>query len=135
MTKAGQTFYYDFCNTSVLGIYTYDYFDIAGNVYVNDFEITATGKDLTTAKATSYIIILFISLLIFVGLLWMGLGLHSKNKSDEMTGYVIAVSNIKYLKYLFLGFSYLCLVWISYFSWMIVYAYLDFNFLSNILFL
>lgn len=45
MTKNGLTFSYNFCNTSKLGFYTYDYFDAEGNVYVNDFEITPSGND------------------------------------------------------------------------------------------
>lgn len=45
MTKIGHTFNLNFCNTSTLGTYTYDYFDDSGNVYVNDFAITITGSD------------------------------------------------------------------------------------------
>lgn len=43
MTKTGQTFNYSFCDTSPLGTYTYDYFDVEGNVYVNTFKI---GNDI-----------------------------------------------------------------------------------------
>jgi len=94
--------------------------------------INPTGEELSSAKSTSYAIILILSILIFLGLLWIGIALPSKNKKDEFTGYIIAVTNIKYLKHLLLGLAYITLVWISYFSWMLVYAFLDFDFLSAI---
>lgn len=95
-------------------------------------DVTVTGSNLTSAKSTSYTIILIISILIFLGLIWLGAFLPYENKRDEFTGYIIAISNIKYFKLVCLGFSYITLVWISYFSWMIVYAFLDFEFLSKI---
>jgi len=125
----------EFCNTDQLGTYIVEGIgDVEGTdtVFAYDFEVSHTGKELTSAKATSYAIIIIISVLIFVGLLWIGLALPSGNKTDEFTGYVIAIRNLKYLKYVLLGFSYINLLWISYFSWMITYAYLDFEFLSNI---
>ena len=94
--------------------------------------VTQTGKELTTSKAISYFVIFIISILVFVGLLLLGFYIPAGNKRDELTGYILAISNLKYLKYVMFGFSYITLVWLSYFSWMIVYAYLDFNFLSNI---
>jgi len=45
MTKLGQTFYYNFCNTNQTGKYTYDYYDNLGNTYVNEFYITFNGKE------------------------------------------------------------------------------------------
>lgn len=125
----------EFCGTSTAGRY-----DVVGvgdldgtdTGFAYFFRITATGAELTQAKAVSYIIILIISILIFLGLLFVGIKLPSKNKSDELTGYIIAVSNLKYLKTFILGLSYLSMVWISYFTWMIVYAFLDFGFLSSL---
>lgn len=40
----GKTFNYTFCDTLDLGLYTYDYFDAEGNVYVNGFTITPAGN-------------------------------------------------------------------------------------------
>lgn len=125
----------EFCETSTTGRY-----DVvgAGDLDGTDtgfayfFKISATGTELTQAKAVSYTIILIISIFIFLGLLFVGIKLPSKNKSDELTGYIIAVSNLKYLKTIMLGLSYLSMVWISYFTWMIVYAFLDFTFLSSL---
>ena len=62
MTKVGQTFYYDFCNTSILGTYIYDYFDNSGNVYVNSFEITGNGNE----KPSGVVIVLFALLIIII---------------------------------------------------------------------
>ena len=96
------------------------------------FEVTSTGIEYNSAKSSTYSIILLISLLIFGGLFFAGYKLPSKNKSNEMTGYIIAVSNLKYLKHLMFAFSYVTLIWISYLVWMISFAFLDFDFLSNI---
>ena len=41
---AGKTFNYTFCDTPTIGTYVYDYYDADGNVYVNDFDITASGQ-------------------------------------------------------------------------------------------
>lgn len=60
MTKLGSTFNYSFCNTEPLGIYTYDYFDIEGNVYVNSFTITKNGYELPGDNFTIMLYILFI---------------------------------------------------------------------------
>lgn len=133
MTKIGYTFNYSFCNTSALGTYVYDYFDAAtGDVYVNDFIISATGQDLSSAKATSYVIIFIIAFIVFLGFLLIGIYLPSKNKSNEMTGYIIAISNLKYLKIFCLCLAYLIAMFISYFAWSVCYAYLDMDFVTTI---
>jgi len=63
MTKVGHTFNYSFCNTNTIGIYIYDYYDSEGNVYVNDFEITSTGKS-SNNKIPIYLLISGLVLLI-----------------------------------------------------------------------
>jgi hypothetical protein len=50
-----------------------------------------------------------------------------------MTGYVIATSNLKYLKLVFLGLAFIMSTFLSYFIWMIGYSYLDMDFFSNIM--
>jgi hypothetical protein len=98
-----------------------------------EFSVTPIGSELSIEKSIVYLIIFLLSLLIFAGLMTMGIALPSNNKSDEMTGYIIAVSNMKYLKMIFLGFAYMFAVFISYFAWMLCYSYLDFSFLSSIM--
>lgn len=51
MTKNAQTFNYTYCNTSAFGNYIYDYYDKEGNVYVNDFEITPSGKTFSEGES------------------------------------------------------------------------------------
>lgn len=132
MTANGNLFNFTFCNTSTIGRYTYGYCDNLGECYSNDFEVNPTGETLTSAKSSIYIFIFIASLLVLVGLLWLGLGIPSGNKRDEMTGYIIAVSNIKYLKIVFLGLAYLTIVFITYFTWMISYSFLNMTFMSDI---
>lgn len=95
-------------------------------------DVTVTGKELTTSKSITYIIIFIISFIIFLAFLIAGIYLPSNNKKDEFTGYVIAVSNVKYLKIFSFTFSYLTALFISYFSWMVCYAYLDMDFMTKI---
>jgi len=134
--EGGGTWTYEFCETLMNGRY-----DVTGSGDLGGtptgfdvlyFEVSATGKDLTSAKAGTYIIIIAVSILILGGLLWFGFAIPAKNRTDEMTGYIISLNNLKYLKYVILGFAYLTLVWISYYAWMLVYAYLDFDFLTNL---
>jgi hypothetical protein len=136
MTKNGDDYYYSFTDTITPGNYlVYGVCDESGikTNWVYDFKITATGKDLTSAKATSYVIIFVVSFIIFLGLLILGIYLPSNNKSNEMTGYIIAVSNLKYLKILCLGIAYMVAVFLAYFSYTFSYAYLDMEYVTNML--
>jgi hypothetical protein len=115
--------------------------ELRGDIYCNNgkdtgislfgIESTATGSGFSTAKAVIYIVILIVSILIFGGFLVIGFSVPYKNKTDEMTGYVIALSNLKYVKIGAFAFAYLAAMFISYFSWMICFAYLDMEFVSN----
>jgi hypothetical protein len=132
----GQTFNFTFCNTSQLDHYTFSWNDKCIDCSLggcgNEFYVTATGKDLTISKAVTYVLIFIVSMLIFIGLLILGIALPSNNRSDEMTGYIIAVSNLKYFKLLCLGLSYIVLIFISYYIYTIAYAYLDLDFMTTI---
>lgn len=132
----GQTYNYTFYNTSSLGSYSYSWnnpcIDCSQGNCGNSFEVTVTGQTLTTGKSVTYILIFVISFIMLIGLLILGFGIPSNNEKDKMTGYILAVSNLKYLKMLFIGFAYVVALFISYFSWMVCYAYLDMNFLSTI---
>ena len=132
----GGTWTYEFCNTTQTGRY-----DITGSGDLSGtdtsfsvlyFEATPTGIEYNSAKSSTYTIVLLISLLILITLFIAGYKLPSKNKSNEMTGYIISVSNLKYIKHLLFAFSYVTLIWISYLVWMISFAFLDFDFLTNI---
>lgn len=137
MTKlGGQTFNYTFCNTTTIDSYSFSWndpcLDCSQGGCGNTFDITATGQPLTISKAVTYILIFIVSFLIFIGLLIMGIALPVSNNRDEMTGYILAISNLKYFKLLCLGLSYVVALFIAYFIWMVSYAYLDMDFLANI---
>lgn len=97
------------------------------------FVINPLGKILTTSQAGLYSLVLVIAFIFFVLCIAGGIFLPSGNKRDEMTGYVIAVENIKYLKMFLLAVSYLIFVLIIYFAYIISYAYLDLDFLGSLL--
>lgn len=96
------------------------------------FMINGIGEELSSAQSTSYVLIFIFALLVFGSLLALGIMLPNENGRDEMTGYIIAVNNIKYLKLTFLGIAYAIAIFISYFAWMVTYSYLDMDFLINI---
>ena len=132
----GQTFNYTFCNTSYKAQYRYAWtescVDCSGGLCGNDFMVNPTGVSLDESKSTMYMFILVISLLLFFGLMTIGIFLPVSNKKDQMTGYILQVNNLKYLKIVCIGFAYLVALVIMYLSWMITYSYLDMIFLSNI---
>jgi hypothetical protein len=96
------------------------------------FEVNALGIEFTTARAILNALIFTFSILVFIGLLIMGIATPSGNKSDAMTGYILAVSNLKYFKIVCLGLAYLVAVFIAYFCWMMSYAYTALIFVSEI---
>jgi hypothetical protein len=91
------------------------------------------GKEFSIQSAVIYISILAISIIIFLLFITLGICLPSDYKKDEMTGYVIDKNNLKYLKIFSFALAYLAFTVIMYFSWMISYSFLDFNFLSSLL--
>jgi hypothetical protein len=97
-----------------------------------EFEVTVTGQELTITKSTMYIFIFIIFFILLIGFLIGGIYLPSNNQSDELTGYILAVSNLKYAKVFLLAFAFLTAVILSYFSYQLSLAYLDMDFLSNI---
>lgn len=81
MEKNGLTFNYTFCNTSTLGNYNYDYNDSEGNVYVNDFLVTANGQIQSTSQGLGSLAFLGLMLvLMFV----FGFGGFKLAKSDNL---------------------------------------------------
>jgi len=97
MTKSGMTFNYTFCNTSTLGVYTYDYFDYAGNTYVNSFEISYSGEEVTSEQ----IYIWIIGLIFLVGLIFgTGFIIHKLPSQDatDSEGSIVQISNLKYVR-------------------------------------
>jgi len=134
MTQAGANYNYTFCNTSQLGTYSVTgYGDASTPTWSYTFDVTVNGEQMSTSKITTYIFILGIGLIVFVLFILGGLFIPSKNKSDELTGYILAVNNVKYLKILCWCFAYLTLTAIIYFSWAFSYNFLNLSFVTGLL--
>lgn len=127
---------YSWTDTNQLGTYIYGTLGDPNGILISQpvsRDVTATGQTLTLSISLLYIALFFVSLLFFAGLLIAGLYIPSSNNVDEMTGYVIAVSNAKYLKIIAWGFAYLALISMTYFSYIISYSFLSMEFLTTIL--
>jgi hypothetical protein len=134
MTSLGNgDFRYDFNLTQLDGTYVIrKVSNGCEQTFVTPLYISPTGTELSTAQAISYTFIFIIAFLVLIGLLIAGIYLPANNKSDEMTGYVIAISNMKYVKLLCFAFAYLTAMFISYFSWMTCLSYLNMDFVTDI---
>lgn len=135
MTKNINVYNYTFCGNDILGTYVYDTFgDPDGNKVSASvsYEVTTTGQLLNSSKAVLYIVILFIALLLMALFITLGLMISGDNKRDEMTGYILAVSNVKYIKLFSWALAYLCLMLILRFGYIISYSFLDMDFIANL---
>lgn len=97
MTKNALTFNYSFCETDLLGVYTYDYFDAEEKVYVNDFLVTPSGKVSSVAEAILYFVLIIIMFAGSVVIFYFILILPYQNPTDE-EGTVVEITKLKYLK-------------------------------------
>ena len=128
-------FNYSFCNTSTNGNYIVNGIgDVDGvpTTWNYMFVVNPLGKVLTNSQAILYFLIFIIAFILFIGSVVLAVYLPSDNKRNEMTGYVIAVSNIKYVKIFMYATSYLLLMLMMYFGWTISYGYLDLEFLGGL---
>lgn len=105
---------------------------ISGN-YLGSFIVNPTGAELTLGKAAIYISLLLLAIFLFVSGIIGGIALPSDYKRDEMTGYIIALNNLKYVKLFCYALSYLTLTVIFYFSYILSYAFLELGFVSDLL--
>ena len=136
MSSVSNGFYnYSFCNTSQNGKYIVNGIgDVDGvnQTWQYDFSVNPIGKTLTSSQALLYILVFVVAVIFFLLSVSMGIYLPSYNNSDAMTGYVLAVSNMKYIKMFFICISYLMFMLMCYFGWMISYGYLDMDFLGTL---
>lgn len=134
----GGYFNFTFCNTTQNGEYIVNGIgDVDGvtTTWNYQFTVNPLGKIFTNQQALLYILIFIISFVLFIICFAFGLYMPSKNKSDEMTGYIIAVSNMKYVKMFMICLSYLLLMLIVYFGYIICYGYLDMDFLGDLFYM
>ena len=133
--NGGGYFNYTFCNTTQNGEYLVNGIgDIDGTAttWVYKFTVNPLGKIFTNQQAILYFMILLLSFVLFTICVAFGLYAPSGNNRDTMTGYIIAVSNMKYVKSFMLAVSYLLLFLIVYFAYIISYGYLDLDFLGSL---
>lgn len=126
-----KSWQFSYCNTTLIGTYQVNgYSDIDAWNY--EFTVTPTGMEISNSQALLYILIFFVALLLFIGLLVSGISIDGNNNTDAMTGYIIALNNMKYVKILCFAFAYLALMTISYFSWVIAEGFLYLVVMGNI---
>lgn len=96
------------------------------------FKINGIGRDVSTPQGILYFLIFFIGFIIFLATLGLAVYLPFNNKRDQMTGYVIAVENLKYLKIFCFYIAALMLIVVIYFG-LAISRYLDLGFLVTLL--
>jgi len=134
-SNGGGYFNYTFCNTTQNGEYIVNGIgDIDGTSTTWNYQFTVNplGMVFTAQQATLYTLIFVIAMVLFLICVGFGIYAPDSNKRDEMTGYIFAVSNLKYVKMFLLAISYLLLMLIVYFGYIISYGYLDLDFLGSL---
>ena len=99
-------------NFSYIGEYSYVFqcnTSTAGGYYTNYFEVTTTGKSLSTSESILYFILVFVMLGLCTMLLYFIIILPYENERDE-EGKVMVIVKLKYLKVLFIALMYPLLV-------------------------
>lgn len=102
------------------------------NTQDSEVEITVTGQLLNSSKSILYIALMVIAFIILIICLALGITIPSKNNSDEMTGYIVSLNNMKYVKMISWGVAYLVLMLIIYLAQTISMIYLDIDFLGGL---
>jgi hypothetical protein len=102
-------------NTSEFGDYEYRIMcEDSGlsNFGIFAFEVTPSGTSPTTAHAIFYVIAFIFSIVFFLLALLGGIKLPWKNNYSE-DGYLVNISDLKYLKLFCWFFAYICLIWLA----------------------
>ena len=107
--------------------------DEQGGTTVGVFEVTYTGKELSSASSTFYIILFTIFIFLFVMTL-LGINkLPSSNATDD-EGTIIKISYLKYLRPVLWFVAWMFIVGILYISSNLGFAYLEDTLFANFLF-
>ncbi len=136
MQALGQDYFnFTFCNNSINGeIVVNGIADPDGKniVWNYNYVVNPLGKVLTNSQAILYFLIFFLAFVFFVLTLVGAFWLPFKNQKDKLTGYILAVENLKYLKMFLFSVSYLLVMLMAYFGWMISFGYLDLDFVGTL---
>lgn len=118
MTKRQADFNYTLSDSDtyeVFGEYKVNGYCTFGSDVIKNWvyylDVTRSGKQLTTAQGIVYVIILFISILIFMFISTGAFFMPSGNERNEENK-VISISDLKYVKMVLFAFSYLLFMWI-----------------------
>jgi len=112
MDNNGNTYYYEFSNTSELGFYEWGFHgDVSGGIDTPSalqFEVTPGGFILSEGSGNIYSILFIGALVLFIISLYYGLTIPWQNNKSE-DGDILSIDYKKYLKMALLFISYLIL--------------------------
>ena len=130
----GEIWNYTFSNTTILGRYVYDYCDQAGtNCKENYFEITYTGKNLSSSQTLLYIPLFMVIIFAFIITL-LGINKLPKYNQQDEEGKILSITYLKYLRPVLWFFEWMLFITILYLSSNLAFAYLNEQLFAQILF-
>lgn len=100
-TRNGEYSYLIVCNTTNIG-----------NFISVGFDVTPTGKELTTADSILIIVLTAGVFFMFLFAFWGGLMLPFRNRRNDASE-IVEIEKLKYFKIILLTLSYTLLVWLS----------------------
>lgn len=136
MTKNGGTFNYSFCNTNQTGEYVYTICgDLNGNNACDDASFTSTpnGNILQTSGSIVYISLFIILISLFVAIIF-GINLLPDSNAKAMTGEILSISYLKYLRPVLWFVEWMLLITILYISSNLSFAFLGEQLFAQTLF-
>lgn len=138
MTKDGTYYHYTLPggNTSVIGVYKYCY-DCGNTIEKStgciDFSITGTGYPMDSPKATLYIGLLALLVLLFIVDVLVIPNLPSKDNYDE-EGVLISINQMKYVRPILWVVAYLLLMALMFIGGNVALAYMGETLIGKVLF-
>lgn len=127
MSKSGTVYSYSFCNTTSLGQYIVNGKgdnDGETEVWVYDFEVTPTGKNLASGEGIVYLIMLIALTIVFVFSFYASIKISWKNERNNYDE-IIQINWKKYLKMFAIVITYMTLIFITYFAQSLSYTFLN----------
>lgn len=134
MNKSGYTFNYSFCDTGALGTYNYDYHDSLGNTYVNTFEVTYAGIQLSTSQSIIFLVAIAVLFFMFF-ITFFGIQMLPSENTKNPEGEIISISYLKYFRPVLWFVEWCLVIAILFISANLSFAYLGDQMFANILFL
>ena len=138
MNKTGTLFFYLLNKSFVTELGSYRYCYDCGNNLTNsvgciDFEVTYTGKELSSGVSVLYVGLLALGIILFVVTIWFIPKLPKEDNRNE-EGLVISINELKYLRPVLMLIAWLLFLSILFISSNIAIAYLPGNMFGQFLF-